>query len=49
MELELEQILLEKSDVQEMLAKMESVCINHEEDKARLQDEIKKVRLIFNI
>lgn len=42
-ELELEQILLEKSDIQEMLSKMESICINHEEDKARLHDEIKKV------
>ncbi|XP_043473527.1 rootletin isoform X3 [Leptopilina heterotoma] len=42
-ELELEQILLEKSDIQEMLSKMESICVNHEEDKARLQDEIKKL------
>jgi len=41
--LELERILLEKSDVQEILIKMEAMCSNHEQDKQRLQEELKKV------
>jgi len=41
--LELERILLEKSDVQEILIKMEAMCSNHEQDKHRLQEELKKV------
>lgn len=43
LELELERVLLEKSDVQEILMKMEAMCSNHEEDKQRLQEELKKV------
>ena len=43
LELELERILLEKSDVQEILIKMEGMCSNHEQDKQRLQEELKKV------
>lgn len=41
--MELERILLEKSDVQEILIKLETMCSNHEQDKHRLQDELKKV------
>ena len=44
LELELERILLEKSDVQETLVKLETVCSSLEHDKKRLKDEIKKVR-----
>jgi hypothetical protein len=47
LELELERILLEKSDVQETLAKLEAVCSSLEQDKKRLQDEVKKVRLPY--
>lgn len=47
LELELERILLEKSDVQEILMKMEAMCSNHEQDKQRVQEELKKVT--FNI
>jgi hypothetical protein len=43
-ELELERILLEKSDVQETLTKLETVCSRLEQDKKRLQDEVKKVK-----
>lgn len=43
LELELERVLLEKSDVQEVLMKLETVCNNHEQEKQRLQDELKKV------
>lgn len=43
-ELELEHVLLEKSDIKEVLLKLESVCSNHEQDKQRLQEELKKVR-----
>lgn len=43
LELELERVLLEKSDVQEILMKMEAMYSNHEEDKQRLQEELKKV------
>lgn len=43
LELELERILLEKSDIQEILMKMEAMCSNHEQDKQRLQEELKKV------
>ncbi|XP_012287068.1 rootletin isoform X2 [Orussus abietinus] len=42
-DLELERILLEKSDIQEVLVKVEAVCANHEHDKQRLQEELKKV------
>lgn len=48
LELELERILLEKSDVQETLVKLETVCSSLEQDKKRLQDEVKKVRLFFS-
>lgn len=41
--MELERILLEKSDVQEVLMKMEAMCSNHEQDKQRLQEELKRV------
>lgn len=41
--MELERILLEKSDVQEVLMKMEAMCSNHEQDKQRLQEEVKRV------
>jgi predicted nuclease with TOPRIM domain len=44
LELELERVLLEKSDVQETLAKLETVGSSLEHDKKRLKDEIKKVR-----
>lgn len=43
LELELERILLEKSDVQEILMKVEAMCSNYEQDKQRLQDDLKKV------
>lgn len=43
LELELERILLEKSDVQEILIKLEAMCSNHEQDKQKLQEELKKV------
>lgn len=42
LELELERILLEKSDVQEDIMKMEAICNNHEKDIQRLQDELKR-------
>lgn len=41
--MELERTLLEKSDVQEVLMKMEAMCSNHEQDKQRLQEEVKRV------
>lgn len=41
--MELERVLLEKSDVQETLVKLETVCSSLEHDKKRLKDEIKKV------
>lgn len=41
--MEFERILLEKSDVQEILLKMEAMCSNHEQDKQRLQEELRKV------
>lgn len=44
LELELERVLLEKSDVQEVLMKLETVCSNHEQEKQRLQEELKKVK-----
>lgn len=44
--MELERILLEKSDVQDVLIKMEAICANHEQDKQRLQEELKKVTSI---
>lgn len=43
LELELERILLEKSDVQEILMKVEAMCSNYEQDKQRLQEDLKKV------
>lgn len=43
MELELERVLLEKSDLQEVLMKLETVCSNHEQEKQQLQEELKKV------
>lgn len=43
LELELERILLEKSDIQEILIKLEAICSNHEQDKQKLQEELKKV------
>lgn len=43
LELELERILLEKSDVQEILIKLEAMCSNHEHDKHKLQEELKRV------
>jgi uncharacterized protein YaaN involved in tellurite resistance len=48
LELELERILLEKSDVQEMLAKLETVCSSLEHDKKRLKDDIKMVRPLLH-
>lgn len=39
----MERVLLEKSDVQEVLMKLETVCSNHEHEKHRLQEELKKV------
>lgn len=49
--MELERILLEKSDVQEILMKMEARCSNYEQDKQRLQEELKKVtsNIISNV
>lgn len=41
--MELERVFLEKSDVQEILMKLEAMCSNHEQDKQRLQEELKKV------
>lgn len=41
--MELERILLEKSDVQEILMKVEAMCSNYEQDKQRLQEDLKKV------
>lgn len=43
MELELERVLLEKSDLQEVLMKLETVCSNNEQEKQQLQEELKKV------
>jgi hypothetical protein len=47
LELDLERILLEKSDVQETLSKLEMVCSGLDQDKKRLQDEVKKVKLAY--
>lgn len=35
--------MLEKSDVQEILMKVETMCSNYEQDKQRLQEDLKKV------
>jgi rootletin len=45
LELDLERVLLEKSDVQETLSKLETVCSSLDQDKRRLQDEVKKVKV----
>jgi len=47
LELELERILLEKSDVQNILLNMERMCSNYEEEKEKLQEELKKVLSII--
>lgn len=39
----MERVLLEKSDLQEVLMKLETVCSNHEQEKQQLQEELKKV------
>lgn len=44
--MELERILLEKSDVQEILMRTEAMSSNHEQDKQSLQEELRKV--MFN-
>lgn len=46
LELELERVLLEKSDMQEVLMKLETVCSNHEQEKQRLEEELKKVTIL---
>lgn len=43
LELELKRILLEKSDMQDILMKIEAACFSHEQDKQKLQEELKKV------
>ena len=45
--MELEQCLLDKSDVQQSLVKLESVCNSLDQDKRRLQEELRKV-IIFS-
>lgn len=39
----MERVLLEKSDLQEVLMKLETVCSNNEQEKQQLQEELKKV------
>uniref|UniRef100_A0ABD2WUT6 Rootletin-like coiled-coil domain-containing protein n=1 Tax=Trichogramma kaykai TaxID=54128 RepID=A0ABD2WUT6_9HYME len=41
-ELELERVVLDKSDLQELMSKLQAVCLSHEENLARLQEELKK-------
>lgn len=42
-ELELERVLLERSDVHESLAKAESLAASFEQDKRKLMEDLKKV------
>jgi hypothetical protein len=44
LEMELEQALLEKSDVHETLMKLDNINKSHVQDKLRQQDDIKKVK-----
>jgi hypothetical protein len=44
--MELEQALLEKSDVHEALMKLDNINKSHVQDKVRQQDDIKKVKFI---
>ena len=44
--MELEQLLIEKSEVHEALEKAEHMAMNLETEKKKLQDEIKLVRLL---
>jgi hypothetical protein len=43
--MELEQALLEKSDVHETLMKLDNINKSHVQDKVRQQDDIKKVEI----
>lgn len=43
LELDLERIILDKSELEEMLEKLQSICMSHEQDNARLQDELRRV------
>lgn len=45
LELDFERVILEKSDLQEILAKVETVCLTHEKDKDKLIEDLKKVSL----
>jgi rootletin len=47
LEMELEQALLEKSDVHETLMKLDNINKSHVQDKVRQQDDIKKVKIPF--
>lgn len=47
--MELEQALLEKSDVHEALMKLDNINKSHVQDKVRQQDDIKKVKFIVYI
>lgn len=44
--MELERILLEKTEMQEIVLNMERICSNYEQDKERLQEELKRVRAV---
>jgi rootletin len=43
LEMELERMLLDKSDLQELLSKVQAVGLGHEQDITRLQEEMKKL------
>jgi hypothetical protein len=45
--MELEQLLIEKSEVHETLEKSEQMAMNLEAEKKKLQDEIKQVIMSF--
>jgi hypothetical protein len=49
LEMELEQALLEKSDVHETLMKLDNINKSHVQDKVRQQDDIKKVKIPFEM
>lgn len=48
MELELERVLLERSDVHEALSKAESLAAAFDHDKKRLLDECRRVSIVIN-
>lgn len=48
MELELERVLLERSDVHEALSKAESLAAAFDHDKKRLLDDCRRVSIVIN-